>query len=77
MNCTGKKCIIQYDKVDPATCQCVSYCPQATPPMANVDTIIIIMQSDCLKKQTNQKSCCNGMAQKSGETQRNGTAQLS
>lgn len=35
MNCTGKRCIMQYDKVDPATCKCVSYCPQATPPKMN------------------------------------------
>ena len=39
MNCTGKRCIIQYDKVDPATCKCVSYCPQATPPKTNADRI--------------------------------------
>ena len=39
MNCTGKRCIMQYDKVDPATCQCVSYCPQATPPRTNADRI--------------------------------------
>ena len=39
MNCTGKRCIMQYDKVDPATCQCVSYCPQATPPKTNADLI--------------------------------------
>lgn len=37
MNCTGKRCIMQHDKVDPATCQCVSYCPQATPPKRNAD----------------------------------------
>lgn len=35
MNCTGKNCIMQYDKVDPATCPCVPYCPQATPPKTN------------------------------------------
>ena len=39
MNCTGKRCIMQYDKVDPVTCQCVSYCPQATPPRTNADCI--------------------------------------
>ena len=39
MNCTGKRCIMQYDKVDPATCRCVSYCPQATPPRTNADRI--------------------------------------
>lgn len=39
MNCTGKRCIMQFDKVDPATCPCVSYCPQATPPRTNADRI--------------------------------------
>ena len=39
MNCTGKRCIMQHDKVDPATCQCVSYCPYATPPKSNADRI--------------------------------------
>ena len=39
MNCTGKRCIMQFDKVDPATCKCVSYCPQATPPKTNADRI--------------------------------------
>ena len=40
MNCTGKRCIMQYDKVDPATCQCVSYCPQATPPKTNNEELV-------------------------------------
>ena len=39
MNCTGKNCIMQYNKVDPATCKCISYCPQATPPKTNADRI--------------------------------------
>lgn len=39
MNCTGKRCIMQYDKVDPVTCPAVSYCPQATPPKTNADRI--------------------------------------
>ena len=39
MNCTGKRCIMQFDKVDPATCKCVSYCLQATPPKTNADLI--------------------------------------
>lgn len=30
---------MQYDKVDPATCTAVSYCPQATPPKTNADRI--------------------------------------
>lgn len=37
--CTGRNCIMQYDKVDPATCQAVTYCPQATPPKSNADKI--------------------------------------
>ena len=37
MNCTGKNCIMQYNKVDPATCKCVNYCPQAIPPKTNFD----------------------------------------
>lgn len=39
MNCTGKRCLVQYNKVDPATCTAVSYCPQATPPKTNADHI--------------------------------------
>ena len=39
MNCTGKRCPMQYGKVDPATCTAVSYCPQATPPKTNADRI--------------------------------------
>lgn len=39
MNCTGKRCLAQYNKVDPATCPAVSYCPQATPPKTNADRI--------------------------------------
>lgn len=38
-NCTGIFCPMQYDKVDPATCQAVDYCPQATPPKTNADRI--------------------------------------
>ena len=38
-NCTGIFCPMQYDKVDPAMCPCVSYCPQATPPKTNADRI--------------------------------------
>ena len=39
MNCTGKRCPMQYDKVDPAACTAVPYCPQATPPKTNADRI--------------------------------------
>ena len=38
-NCTGILCPMQYGKVDPATCQAVDYCPQATPPKSNADKI--------------------------------------
>lgn len=38
-NCTGERCIVQYDKVDPATCKAVDYCPQATPPLTKADLI--------------------------------------
>ena len=31
MNCTGKNCIMQKGTVNPITCQCVDYCPEATP----------------------------------------------
>ena len=48
MNCTGKRCLMQYDKVDPATCPCVSYCPQATPPRTN---------GDCLRAMNNEELC--------------------
>ena len=39
MNCTGKRCLAQYNRVDPATCTAVPYCPQATPPKTNADRI--------------------------------------
>ena len=39
MNCTGKRCIMQYDKVDPAACTAVPYCQYATPPKTNADRI--------------------------------------
>lgn len=38
-NCTGIRCILQAGTVDPATCSCVSSCPQATPPKTWADTI--------------------------------------
>ena len=39
MNCTGERCIMQHDKINPATCKCVSYCPQATLPKTNADHV--------------------------------------
>lgn len=38
-NCTGILCPMQFGTVDPATCQAVDYCPQATPPKTNADRI--------------------------------------
>ena len=38
-NCTGERCLMQYDKFDPATCKAVDYCPQATPPRTKADRI--------------------------------------
>ena len=38
-NCTGVRCILQIGTVDPATCDCVSFCPQATPPKTRADYI--------------------------------------
>ena len=38
-NCTGILCPMQCGTVDPATCQAVDYCPQATPPKTNADRI--------------------------------------
>ena len=38
-NCTGVRCPMQYDKVDPATCPCVEYCPNATPPLTHGDLV--------------------------------------
>ena len=38
-NCTGIRCILQAGTVDPATCDCVSYCQYATPPKTNADRI--------------------------------------
>ena len=49
MNCTGKRCIMQFDKVDPATCKGVSYCPQATPPKTNADRIRSMTDEELLE----------------------------
>lgn len=53
---------MQYDKVDPKTCRSVSFCPQATPPIAvtqeDLDAVrkmiqklserkLIIIEEDC------------------------------
>lgn len=47
--CTGRNCIMQYDKVDPATCQAVSYCPHATPPRSNADRIRAMSDEELAK----------------------------
>lgn len=49
MNCTGIRCPMQHGKVDPATCPCVSYCPQATPPKRNADRIRAMTDEDLAK----------------------------
>ena len=64
MNCTGKRCIMQFDKVDPATCKCVSYCPQATPPKTNADRIRSMTDEELAKWFTSvctAKSTCSCM----------------
>lgn len=38
-NCTGIRCILQAGTVDPASCDCVSFCPQATPPKTKADIV--------------------------------------
>jgi len=49
-NCTGILCLMQYGKVDPATCQAVDYCPQATPPKTNADRIRSMSDEELAKK---------------------------
>ena len=49
INCTGKRCLAQYNKVDPATCPAVSYCPQATPPKTNADRIRCMTDEELAK----------------------------
>lgn len=68
-NCTGINCIMQFDKVDPATCKCVSYCPQATPPLTNADCLramtdeelaeFLIQDGDCPPERMYPDSCPN------------------
>ena len=68
MNCTGKRCIMQFDKVDPATCECVSYCPQATPPKTNADRIRSMTDEELDKflgeVQWDVANYCGGVTQK-------------
>ena len=49
-NCTGILCLMQYGKVDPATCQAVDHCPQATPPKTNADRIRSMSDEELAKK---------------------------
>lgn len=58
MKCTGKRCLAQYNKVDPATCPAVSYCPQATPPKTNADRIRA-MSDEELSSWINDHADCN------------------
>lgn len=49
-NCTGILCPMQCGTVDPATCQAVNYCPQATPPKTNADRIRSMSDEELAKK---------------------------
>lgn len=49
-NCTGILCPMQCGTVDPATCQAVDYCPQATPPKTNADRIRSMTDEELAKK---------------------------
>lgn len=49
-NCTGILCPMQCGTVDPATCQAVDYCPQATPPKTNADKIRSMTDEELAKK---------------------------
>lgn len=60
MNCTGKNCIMQYDKVDPATCPCVSYCPQAALPKTNADCIRCMSDEELAEILHFLKNKCGG-----------------
>lgn len=48
-NCTGINCIMQHDRVNPATCTAVMYCPHATPPITNADRIRAMTDEELLK----------------------------
>ena len=49
-NCTEILCPMQYGTVDPATCQTVDYCPQATPPKTNAARIRSMTDEELAKK---------------------------
>jgi len=49
-NCTGILCPMQCGTVDPATCQAVDYCPQATPPKTNADRIRSMTDEELAEK---------------------------
>ncbi len=67
-NCTGIFCPMQYGKVDPATCQAVDYCPQATPPRTNADRIRAMSDEELDKflgeVQWDVANYCGGVTQK-------------
>ena len=54
MNCTGKRCPMQYGKVDPATCESVKYCQYATPPKTNADRIREMSDEELAEKITDE-----------------------
>ena len=45
---------MQHDKVDPATCTAVTYCPEATPPKTNADRIRAMTDEELAEKITNE-----------------------
>lgn len=61
-NCTGILCPMQFGTVDPATCQAVDYCPQATPPKTNADRIRS-MTNEELAEYLYIKTCEDGFPQ--------------
>lgn len=61
MNCTGKRCPMQYGKVDPATCESVKYCPEATPPKTNADRIRAMSDDELAKFLSEYTDCICGV----------------
>ena len=64
-NCTGERCLIQYDKVDPATCKAVGYCPQATPPRTNADRIRAMTDEELADYLSKNRGGCRALTTKS------------
>ena len=66
-NCTGIFCPMQYGKVDPATCQAVDYCPQATPPKTKADRIRAMSDEEMAKEFSGQCPAIFGGTRMAGE----------